>query len=148
MTTFTAMTWNVENFFAPKIDAPMEDHVTYAFKLNLLANVITQADPDVIGLQEVGGEEPLHDLHLDPALREGERGAQAGHRATEHERRLHHGDASHVVARLVEAGLTRLGPVSRSETLMVAVQDAVEAVAAGVVGEVRRSPVLRVAGEA
>lgn len=64
MTTFTAMTWNVENLFAPKIDAPLEDHVTYAFKLNLLANVITEADPDVIGLQEVGGEEPLHDLQL------------------------------------------------------------------------------------
>lgn len=64
MTTFTVMTWNVENLFTPGINAEPEDHLTYAFKLNLLANVIQDADPDVIGLQEVGGEEPLLDLQL------------------------------------------------------------------------------------
>ena len=50
MTTFTVMTWNVENLFTPGIDAEPEDHLTYAFKLNLLANVIQGADPDVVGL--------------------------------------------------------------------------------------------------
>jgi endonuclease/exonuclease/phosphatase family metal-dependent hydrolase len=64
MTTFTVMTWNVENLFTPSIDAEVEEHITYAFKLNLIANVIAAADPDVIGLQEVGGEEPLNDLQM------------------------------------------------------------------------------------
>ena len=64
MTTFSVMTWNVENLFTPDIDASIEDQITYAFKLNLLANVIRSTDPDIIGMQEVGGEEPMNDLQL------------------------------------------------------------------------------------
>jgi endonuclease/exonuclease/phosphatase family metal-dependent hydrolase len=58
------MTWNVENLFLPKIDSSIEDVTQFAFKLNLLANVIRQFDPDVVGLQEVGGEEPLLELQV------------------------------------------------------------------------------------
>lgn len=40
----------------------------YVRKLALLKAVVTQADPDVVAMQEVGGEEPLFDLQqaLDP----------------------------------------------------------------------------------
>ncbi len=64
MTTFRAMTWNVENLFMPKTGASLEVQTQYAFKLNLIANVISEFQPDVIGLQEVGGEEPLLDLQV------------------------------------------------------------------------------------
>ena len=64
MTIFRAMTWNVENLFMPKTGSSEDDHMHYAFKLNLLANVIKKHDPDVVGLQEVGGEEPLLDLQV------------------------------------------------------------------------------------
>ena len=65
MTTFKAMTWNVENLFRPKPDAEEEAKQRYRSKLELLADVIGRLDPDVIALQEVGGEEgeePLEDL--------------------------------------------------------------------------------------
>ncbi len=64
MTVFTALTWNVENLFTPGTNAPLEDHLTYAFKLNLLAEVILEADPDVVALQEIGGEDALLDLQI------------------------------------------------------------------------------------
>ena len=64
MTTFRAMTWNVENLFMPKTGASLEEQMKYAFKLNLIANVIREYQPDVVGLQEVGGEEPLLDLQV------------------------------------------------------------------------------------
>jgi len=62
MTTFKVMTWNVENLFRPAAGAPPEDVQRYAQKLALLAGVIGQHSADVVGLQEVGGEEPLLDL--------------------------------------------------------------------------------------
>lgn len=64
MTSFRVMTWNVENLFLPKTGATADDLLQFAFKLNLLANVIQQFDPDVVALQEVGGEEPLLELQV------------------------------------------------------------------------------------
>ena len=62
MTTFAAMTWNVENLFRPESGASQADRQQYHRKLALLADAINRLDPDVVALQEVGGEEPLHDL--------------------------------------------------------------------------------------
>jgi endonuclease/exonuclease/phosphatase family metal-dependent hydrolase len=65
MTTFKVMTWNVENLFRPKPEAEVEVKQRYQRKLDLLADVIGRLDPDVVALQEVGGEdgeEPLDDL--------------------------------------------------------------------------------------
>jgi endonuclease/exonuclease/phosphatase family metal-dependent hydrolase len=65
MTTFKVMTWNVENLFRPKPDAEEKVKQRYQRKLELLADVIERLDPDVVALQEVGGEhgeEPLDDL--------------------------------------------------------------------------------------
>jgi endonuclease/exonuclease/phosphatase family metal-dependent hydrolase len=62
MTTFNAMTWNVENLFSPKPDAEEEVKQRYQRKLGLLADVIENLDPDIVALQEVGGEQPLQDL--------------------------------------------------------------------------------------
>jgi endonuclease/exonuclease/phosphatase family metal-dependent hydrolase len=65
MTTFKAMTWNVENLFRPNPDAEEEVNQRYQWKLELLAGVIERLDPDVVALQEIGGEdgeEPLDDL--------------------------------------------------------------------------------------
>lgn len=62
MPTFRVATWNVENLFRPKPGDPASDHQAFQDKLNLLAGVITAIAPDVIALQEIGGEEPLHDL--------------------------------------------------------------------------------------
>ncbi len=65
MTTFKVMTWNVENLFRPKPDAVEEVKQRYQRKLDLLADVIERLDPDVVALQEIGGEngeEPLDDL--------------------------------------------------------------------------------------
>lgn len=62
MTLFTAMTWNVENLFRPKAAATQEEVQRYTSKLNLLSAVINQHAPDVVALQEVGGDEPLLDL--------------------------------------------------------------------------------------
>jgi endonuclease/exonuclease/phosphatase family metal-dependent hydrolase len=62
MTAFKAMTWNVENLFRPSPGAPQVEQQRFQRKLALLAGVINQLAPDVIALQEIGGEEPLHDL--------------------------------------------------------------------------------------
>jgi endonuclease/exonuclease/phosphatase family metal-dependent hydrolase len=62
MTTFKVMTWNVENLFRPLPGATQPDQQRFQRKLALLAGVITRLDPDVVALQEIGGEEPLHDL--------------------------------------------------------------------------------------
>jgi endonuclease/exonuclease/phosphatase family metal-dependent hydrolase len=65
MTTFKAMTWNVENLFRPEPHAEEEVKQRYQSKLELLAAVIERLDPDVVALQEIGGEngeEPLDDL--------------------------------------------------------------------------------------
>lgn len=62
MTTLKAMTWNVENLFRPGLDASDADRQRYEQTLVLLARVINELNPDVVGLQEIGGEEPLLDL--------------------------------------------------------------------------------------
>ena len=62
MTTFKAMTWNVENLFRPPLGADEADIEVYERKLELLAQVIGELSPDVVALQEVGGEEPIQDL--------------------------------------------------------------------------------------
>lgn len=62
MPTFKAMTWNVENLFRPGADASEQDRDRYNRKLTLLATVINRLNADVVGLQEVGGDEPIEDL--------------------------------------------------------------------------------------
>lgn len=62
MVDFVAMTWNVENLFAPADGASVEERELYGRKLGLLASVIGDAGPDVVALQEVGGENALTDL--------------------------------------------------------------------------------------
>jgi endonuclease/exonuclease/phosphatase family metal-dependent hydrolase len=62
MTTFKVMTWNVENLFRPALGASEADQRLFQQKIQLLAGVINRLDPDVVALQEIGGDEPLHDL--------------------------------------------------------------------------------------
>lgn len=62
MTTFKAMTWNIENLFRPSVAAPESDRQLYQRKLALLTNVITRLNPDLLGLQEVGSDDALRDL--------------------------------------------------------------------------------------
>lgn len=62
MTTFKAMTWNVENLFRPASGATQADQQLFQRKLALLSDVTNRLDPDVVALQEIGGEEPLRDL--------------------------------------------------------------------------------------
>jgi endonuclease/exonuclease/phosphatase family metal-dependent hydrolase len=62
MTAFRAMTWNVENLFGPGPGESQVDRQRFERKLGLLAGVIGRLDPDVVALQEVGREEPLHGL--------------------------------------------------------------------------------------
>jgi endonuclease/exonuclease/phosphatase family metal-dependent hydrolase len=54
----TAMTWNVENSFAPQ----PADQAAYDAKLTELPNVIRAAAPDLIALQEVGDEQSFEAL--------------------------------------------------------------------------------------
>lgn len=61
MTTFRVMTWNVENLFKPE-GATAPEQQQYQQKLALLAGVMRRLDPDVLALQEIGGDEPLQDL--------------------------------------------------------------------------------------
>ena len=62
MKKLSVMTWNVENLFRPTEGAPQKDQERYQRKLTLIADIIGQNDPDILALQEIGGEEPLHDL--------------------------------------------------------------------------------------
>lgn len=62
MTTLGVMTWNVENLFRPDPGVELVGQQTYAQKVTFLATVINQLGPDVVALQEIGGEEPLLDL--------------------------------------------------------------------------------------
>lgn len=56
------MTWNVGNLFRPPLGAPDEDVHVFQHKLLVLSTIINQENPDVLALQEVGGENPLVDL--------------------------------------------------------------------------------------
>ncbi|CAA9466060.1 MAG: Exodeoxyribonuclease III [uncultured Rubrobacteraceae bacterium] len=62
MVDFAVMTWNVENLFAPGPGAERGERHAYGRKLGLLASVIRKAGPDVVALQEVGGEDALREL--------------------------------------------------------------------------------------
>jgi endonuclease/exonuclease/phosphatase family metal-dependent hydrolase len=58
MADFKVMSWNVENLVKPKT-ARGDQAKLFDQKLALLAKVIRQLAPDVVGLQEVGGQESL-----------------------------------------------------------------------------------------
>lgn len=60
-TTFTITTWNVQNLFKPAANDD-EAQALYDQKIPLLAKTIRGLDPDVLGLQEVGGDDALADL--------------------------------------------------------------------------------------
>jgi len=60
MTTFG--TWNLENLFRPGGQFGPKDDATYEAKLAALAATITQAAPDLLGIQEVGDPDALGDL--------------------------------------------------------------------------------------
>ena len=55
MGSFTVTTWNVENLLQPP-PGDAEKLATFQEKLALLARIVGQLGPDVIGLQEVGPE--------------------------------------------------------------------------------------------
>ena len=56
------MTWNVENFFPAGTPSGPPDKETYDRKVEYLAGMIRGLSPDVVALQEVGGQEPADDL--------------------------------------------------------------------------------------
>jgi endonuclease/exonuclease/phosphatase family metal-dependent hydrolase len=62
MPAFKVMTWNVENLFRPKANAPAAAVAAYRTKIDNLAQAIRRLDPDVVGFQEIGGPEPMQDL--------------------------------------------------------------------------------------
>ncbi|MFE9437637.1 endonuclease/exonuclease/phosphatase family protein [Streptomyces sp. NPDC006602] len=55
-------TWNLENLYRPGGPFGPQDKAAYETKLTALAAVITQLDPALLGLQEVGEPEALRDL--------------------------------------------------------------------------------------
>lgn len=59
MPAFSLLTWNVENLFAPSLAAEAERRDLFSAKIRLIAQVIAGQSPDVIALQEVGGEEAV-----------------------------------------------------------------------------------------
>lgn len=61
MSSFSAMTWNVENLFRPDGSDPAAV-ARYPLKLALLARVISDLDVDVVAFQEIGGDDALADL--------------------------------------------------------------------------------------
>ena len=61
MSTLTLTTWNVQNLFRPPA-ADKAALVVYRQKLRVLASVIRQLEPEVLALQEVGGDDALSDL--------------------------------------------------------------------------------------
>lgn len=62
MTRFKVMTWNLENLFRPGSESGPKNQTEFLQKLNSLAAVILQLDPEVLAVQEVGGIEPVQDL--------------------------------------------------------------------------------------
>ncbi|GGV67413.1 hypothetical protein GCM10010294_21980 [Streptomyces griseoloalbus] len=55
-------TWNLENLYRPGGPFGPEDEAAYASKLASLAAVITELDPALLGVQEVGDPGALEDL--------------------------------------------------------------------------------------
>ena len=50
---FTVMTWNLENFERPAASAPEAARERYSDKLKQISELITDAGPDLLGVQEV-----------------------------------------------------------------------------------------------
>ncbi|WP_105973921.1 endonuclease/exonuclease/phosphatase family protein [Streptomyces geranii] len=55
-------TWNLENLYRPGGPFGPKDRTAYEAKLAALAAVITELDPTLLAVQEVGDVEALHDL--------------------------------------------------------------------------------------
>ncbi|WP_327694153.1 endonuclease/exonuclease/phosphatase family protein [Streptomyces sp. NBC_00459] len=55
-------TWNLENLYRPGGPSGPKDEAAYEAKLAALAGVITELDPALLAVQEVGDPEALHDL--------------------------------------------------------------------------------------
>jgi endonuclease/exonuclease/phosphatase family metal-dependent hydrolase len=55
-------TWNLENLFRPGSEYGPTSQEAYEGKLAALAEVITDIDPDVLAVQEVGSREAIQDL--------------------------------------------------------------------------------------
>jgi predicted extracellular nuclease len=55
-------TWNLENLYRPGGTFGPKDKTAYEAKLAALAAVITELDPTLLGLQEIGEPEALRDL--------------------------------------------------------------------------------------
>ena len=62
MTSLTVMTWNIENLFKPRQNAPPARKRQYREKLELLAAVINYHAPDVVAFQELGSGEVFGEL--------------------------------------------------------------------------------------
>jgi predicted extracellular nuclease len=62
MPKLRVMTWNVENLFQFGEESGPKTEAEYAQKLQSLAQVILQLEPDVLGLQEIGSPAALNDL--------------------------------------------------------------------------------------
>jgi Endonuclease/Exonuclease/phosphatase family len=50
---FTVMTWNLENFERPAASATQATRDRYSGKLKQISELITGAEPDLVGVQEV-----------------------------------------------------------------------------------------------
>jgi hypothetical protein len=62
MPSLTIATWNVENLFIPGPDEPPDKLAAFDAKLAFLGQTITALNPDVLALQEVGGDAALQAL--------------------------------------------------------------------------------------
>jgi endonuclease/exonuclease/phosphatase family metal-dependent hydrolase len=62
MAIFKVMTWNVENLFSLGNNFGSKTEAEYTQKLNSLASVILNLNPDVLAVQEVGDQEAFEDL--------------------------------------------------------------------------------------
>ncbi|MEU0935034.1 endonuclease/exonuclease/phosphatase family protein [Embleya sp. NPDC005971] len=58
----TIGTWNLENLFRPGEPGGPKDDPAYRVKLAALAATITELEPDLLGIQEVGNPDALADL--------------------------------------------------------------------------------------
>jgi endonuclease/exonuclease/phosphatase family metal-dependent hydrolase len=50
---FSVMTWNLENFERPAANAQQAVKDRYTHKLQQISQLITNTEPDVVGVQEV-----------------------------------------------------------------------------------------------
>ncbi len=62
MTSFSVMTWNVENLFRAGTKYGPKTESEYQNKLSRLSDAILRLDPDVLALQEIGSVQACSDL--------------------------------------------------------------------------------------